>query len=627
MTISINRLTNDLKDMKSDLLLVKNAAQHILNKVSDFKPDDVMDAGQGDMSQEDKSAISPAMDAGDNTGGSAPDEQGGMPGDEKGGDMNKAPKITTPEEAKTTLHDAIKDLKGVVEGIDNITDQTSSVEEKTSSKTFRLSSSMKSEIGTLTKQAISAIEDGKEAIKHWAFLLTSNKMSPVTKNLTANDLVSAVKQAKHTYAELGQAFGTAVAPTGAEFSGDKTLPKRPEKVEIDVYKGGWSEFESNKSKLDKLPNPASEPRLTDEGNPHEFGAYVNAKAVAKNDKFSSGLVIRAMDKDKKNGKVALVTWDTLSNSVGPKNATNYNIFMSDTFARNVEAHVRKSGIESIASYLNAIVDSFGMAKTAREPKVEDKAKIRAYFADAYGDPNYAKELTSAQKSGSELGMGINSDKAENNKKGGDDMNIAYKPEEDSANDAKGGLDGGNKADSLGTGKGTTSALSAEERTARARVAVDMARLAASRNVIPFAKTAIKTKALEIVSFSEDKFNAYKELLDGMPLVNEAAIKEARIPEDNEVEKGVVANKFEAVTKPENSMPAEGLNSDVKSDAKIKQASKAVAAVPQLQTNSSLNQPDFRTSLNTLQNRLIRKNINPDVLTARRVKAHYMEHKA
>ena len=114
MTISINRLTNDLKDMKSDLLLVKNAAQHILNKVSDFKPDDVMDAGQGDMSQEDKSAISPAMDAGDNTGGSAPDEQGGMPGDEKGGDMNKAPNITTPEEAKTTLHDAIKDLKGVV---------------------------------------------------------------------------------------------------------------------------------------------------------------------------------------------------------------------------------------------------------------------------------------------------------------------------------------------------------------------------------------------------------------------------------------------------------------------------------------------------------------------------------
>ena len=113
----------------------------------------------------------------------------------------------------------------------------------------------------------------------------------------------------------------------------------------------------------------------------------------------------------------------------------------------------------------------------------------------------------------------------------------------------------------------------------------------------------------------------------MPLVNEAAIKEARIPEDNEVEKGVVANKFEAVTKPENSMPAEGLNSDVKSDAKIKQASKAVAAVPQLQTNSSLNQPDFRTSLNTLQNRLIRKNINPDVLTARRVKAHYKEHKA
>ena len=631
------QLTQNLKDMQSDLKVVKSAAQYFLNKITHYSTDDVMNSGGGSMSPEDSSAMSPAMTGDDSGASPSGGNDMGAPTGDNMGEGQKPPKIETPEEAKTTLHDAINDLKGVVKGIDNITDQAGDVAEKTSSKTFRLSSNIKEEITQLTKQAIAAIEDGKSAIKHWAFLLKvspNGKSALSDKGITLRQAAQVVKEAKEVVGEMHQTFGTAVAPTGAEFSGDKTLSKRPEAVENNTWHKGFDEFESNKAKEDKIPNAASEPRLTDEGNPHEFGAYVNAKSVAKNDKFSSALVIRTLDQTGKNGKYAVVTWDKLNNNVGPKNSENYTKFVSPAFAKAVEDHVKKSGLESVASYLNADVDGIGIAKVAREPKVEDKAKLRAYYADAFGDAEFAKELTSNQKTAVDLAMGINQDKASNVTKGGDDMNIGYKPDKDSANDEPGGLDGGDKSNSLGTGKGEAKAsLSVEERQAKARVAVDFARLAASRNVIPFTKTAIKTKALEVVAYSEEKFNAQKELLESMPLSNEAALKEARIPEDGEVEKGIVANKTEAVRSPENKMPAEGLNSDVKSDAAIKKASQMTAAiVPQLQKESALTKESFVNKLDTFQNRMARRGINPEELTTDKgtplkVKAHYRKHNA
>lgn len=614
---TVAEVNKNLKSMLKDLKAVKAAAVYMMNKLSNDMPEAFMGAGDGDMSPEDKQGLAPAFEGGE------AGEAGGEGAEEGEAGEKKEHEIKTPEEAKKTVNEAITDLKSVVDGIDNITEGGQEMEEKTSSQTFRLSAKVQSEIGVLTQQAVAALEDGQSAIKHWAFLLRKKPLL----SASAHPLVEAAKQAVNAYKELGQVLGTAVAPTGAEFSGDKPAPKRPEKVEVDHWHAGNEKFHSNKAKEDKMPNSASEPRLKDEGNPHELGAYVNAKAVAKNDKFSSALVIRSLNANKQ-GKVAVVTWDGLSDDLGKKNAVNYAKFLAPAFAQNVEAHVKKAGIDSVASYLNAqIVTIGGLKSTAREPKIEDKAEVRKYYADAFGDAEYARELTSAQKQGAELGLGINSDKAGNVAKGGDEMNVAYKPEAESADAEKGGLEGGNKADSLGNGAVPTKGASLEDRKAKARKAVDFARLAASRGLIPFTKTAVADKAREVVAFSAEKFAAQLELISSMPEVVAEATKEGHIPD---ADSGIVGNTREAVRDQNGKAETEGLNNDVKSDAKVSQAAISAAktrtanVVPQMQLTSSLTKESFTNKMNTLQSRLAAKGLTLEG-SIRRVGPTYKKH--
>jgi hypothetical protein len=612
------QVNKNLKDMMVELLATKNSAKYLLNKIADGMPEQFMGAGNGgNMSTEDESNLGGGADM----GGAPPTEDEGQGAPPEGlGEEKKEKEIKTPEEAKKVVNEAITDLKAVVDGIDSITGQGEEMTEKTESKTARFSSKMQQEFGLLTRQASSAIDDARSAIRHWAYLLKRKNSASIAPNATSHDIVKNVQEGVRVWRELGAVLGTAVPPTGAEFSGDKGINgdiNYSARKEIKNFQAGNEEFHKNKAKEDRMPNPSSEPRLLDEGNPHEFGAYVNAKIVQKTPVFGSAIVMRTLNKEG-HGRYAVATWESLSNAVGPKTAANYEIFTSPAFAKNVEDHMRKNGIEAVAAYLNAEVDSIGLQTTAREPKVKDKAKLRAYYADAYGDKEFARELTSVQKQGADLGMGINQDKANAVTKGGVDMNIAYKPEADSANAEEGGLEGGNKADSVGSGKVDTKA-SLEVRQARARAAVDFARLAASRNVIPFTKIAIATKAREVVEYPESKFSAQKELLESMPITNEAALKEARIPENEEVQSGIVANTREAVREPKNtSVSTEGLKSEVKTEAKVTQA----GVVPQMQATSALSKEPFTAKMSTISNRLRAQGLNPETEPFRTVRPHY-----
>lgn len=607
--LSTAQVNKNLKDMLAELRSTRKSASYLLKKIADGMPEQFMGAGEGDMSTEDET----------NLGGAemtAPPEDGQVP--EGFGGEKKEEEIKTPEEAKKVVNEAITDLKAVVDGIDAITGQGEEMEEKTESKTARFSSKSQQEFGLLTRQASSAIDDAKGAIRHWAYLL--RRKNSTFASSTSHDIVKNVQEGVRVWRELGSVLATAVPPTGAEFSGDKGINgdnNYSARKEIKHFQAGNEEFHTNKAKEDRMPNPTSEPRLTDEGNPHEFGAYVNAKIVQKNDKFSSAIVLRSLNKTGA-GRYAVATWDGLSTAVGPKTAANYAIFTSPAFAKNVEDHIRKNGIEAVAAYLNAEVDTLGLQTTAREPKVKDKAKLRAYYADAYGDKEFAREMTSNQKQATELGLGINQDKSGAVTKGGEDMNVAYTPEAPSANAEEGGLEGGNKGDSVGSGKVDTKA-SLDVRQARARAAVDFARLAASRNIIPFTKVAIAAKAREVVEFSDAKFSAQKELLESMPELKSAALKEARIPENEEVESGVLANTREAVRDPKNtSVTTEGVKSEVKSEGKIATS----AVVPQMQATSALTATSFVSKMNTISNRLRGQGLDPEKEAFRRVRPHY-----
>ena len=626
--LSTAAVNQNLKDMLLELRATKKFASYLLTKISGGMPEQFMGAGEGDMSTEDESGIGgPEISAPDKGGPPAggPPEEGQPEGNEFGGndEEKKEKEIKTPDEAKKVVNEAITDLKAVVDGIDAITGQGEDMEDKTSSKTARFSSKMQQEFGLLTRQAASAIDDARGAIRHWSFLLKNKHTSAQAS--TSHDIVRNVKDGIRVWQELGAVLATAVPPTGAEFSGDKGINgdiNYAPKKELKWWQSANAEFKADKAKEDRMPNPTSEPRLVDAGNPHEFGAHVNAKIVQKNPVFGSAIVMRALNTEGR-GLYAVATWEGLSNAVGPKTEANYKIFTSEAFAKNVEDHIRKNGLEAVAAYLNAEVDGVGLQSTAKEPKIKDKAKIRAYYADAYGDKEFARELTSGKKTATELGMGINQDKAGAVTKGtGTDMNVAYTPEKDSANAEEGGLEGGDSSNSVGGGKVDTKA-SLEVRQARARQAVDFARLAASRNVIPFTKAAIAAKAREVVEFSNEKFAAQKELLESMPIVKDAALKEARIPDNEEVESGILANRHEAVREPRNSTgAAEGLDSSVKSEGRIAQASTASAAVPQLQSTSALGKESFVSKLSTISNTLRGRGMNPEQEAFRTVRPHY-----
>ncbi len=114
--------------------------------------------------------------------------------------------------------------------------------------------------------------------------------------------------------------------------------------------------------------------------------------------------------------------------------------------------------------------------------------------------------------------------------------------------------------------------------ARSQKAIEVARKCAAAGIIPFTKNALLRKGAELMRMSSAKFQILDDTLEQMPIYNEAALKEAHIPD---TETGIVGNTAEGVSNPKSSVDTEDLNSNVRSDAKITSSS----FVPQIQHTS------------------------------------------
>jgi hypothetical protein len=581
--INKSEVVSALGEMAAELTATKSNVEKFAEDLSAMKPEDM------DFTF-DEAPGGEAEGKGVEEGEGKPE---GIEDSSKEEEKEKLPK--TKEEAKKILDEATKDIQAVVDGLDGILGQAE--QEKEAAVIKRPNAKYASNLSELSKNADAAIRDAKGALKHWAFLKKAYRPQESVANLTHPDL----KQVANTLEQMSifekamnklgfvraskQTMATAVPPTGAEFSGDLwPNGKDPKEIETRHWQAGASEFDRSKAKEDKNPNAAVDPRLTDEGNPHDEKPYVNASLYIPDDnKFGAYWEVT----DSKTGRSLVATFANIPEKVGPKNESTYKYFTSEKYGSQIATRVIQSGIEEVATVLGAnFVKTADLQSAAREPKIKDKGKVRKYYAEAFGDRAYARELTSTTKQAGEKGA-VNSE-----------MNVEYKPKDDKVESTNTGEDFGKAKD--GPGKLSSQEPSAEDKAlirARAERAVELAKVCASRGGVAFVKKAMLDKASEYMQMDDTTFSATANALNSLPIVNESALKEAHIP-DTEI--GIVGNKSEGVRTPMAKVKTEDINPSVKSDANI---SKNASLVPQITSDSEQKRDIsglFSTTLKRLQ---------------------------
>lgn len=546
-------------------------------------------------------------------------------------EKEKAVQIKTPADAKKVLNEACTDLQNVIDNLDAICGQAEVEAKEASFK--RMSSRYESQLKTLFKNADQAITDAKSAMAHWSFLLSASASEKSITNASLKQAAQTVKEV-NKFNKLLQNMGlkreaTAVPPTGAKFTGDKWPAKGdPAKVEIHHWEKGADKFKSDKKFEDKRPNPAIDDRLTDAeyGRFGQDAPFVNAsfKHNPQAPETSYWLIT-----DKRSGLKVKASFKDAPAVLGPKTPQGLKMFASSGYKRQLLSTVASEGLGVVKAALNGkyVTASEGFSEgdkvkdlagnkgkikedlgngmykvkfkdgTKREvpgsdlkargdKKEEEKSEKtsslqkkaagseeRSYYADAYGSKEYAKDLTSGAAPSKQP--------------------IGYKPEHDDPN---------TKQDSTKDGVGTISSKQSVNKaiiTAKARRAVDLARKFAATGAIEFTKKAIAAKATELMGLQDPAFKTVEATLAQMPIVNEAALKEAHLPDS---ETGIVGNKYTGVSDPKGTVDSQGINDAVKGDAKI---AKKASMVPQVasSTPQGMQISDmFTTTAKALQNK-------------------------
>lgn len=508
--LDTKKIKQSLAEMREDLNLAKDEAEGMKQDIGEIQPEDV--------------------------------DLGMLPEDEK---KEKEEVIKSPADVKKVLNEALKDLQNVIDNLDAACGQAEEEIKEASIK--RHNDKYASNLSELTSNAEKFINEAKDSVKHWAWLKTAKK-----EKINIQD--SSLKQAAQTIQEvsqfnklLGKIFkreATAVPPTGSEFSGDK-WPKGgdPAKTELKEWEKGQSKFNTDKSFEDKRPNPATDNRLTD----------VDYRRFNENDKPSvSASFTQLRDKndsywdvvDTRSGMRIQASFSDAPSHLGPKDEKGFRAFSSKNFAEKIVSAVKSFGISNVKNQLNAKYASYeeGLKKVA-----SDESTVKSYYADAYGDKSYAKEMVK------------NTESVKTQPRG-------YIPKYNLS---------GKKAEASKPQREVSAAIV----QANAKVAVSGARKFAAVGVIPFTKKSIAKKAQELLSLKENEMKVAISTIEQFPIVNEAALKMSHIPD---TESGIVSNTATGVSSPTaEKLKTEGLDSNVKSDAAI---SKKASFVPQTASN-------------------------------------------
>jgi len=259
----------------------------------------------------------------------------------------------------------------------------------------------------------------------------------------------------------------------------------------------------------------------------------------------------------------------------------YDTFVSDAYLDEVVNTVKEHGVEATRKIMNgktAQLEGITPGKTEKvnplyetdEEKKDSNAPReglrpdpkdahgktvpddKAYYAKAYGDEGYASDLVKAHKKVAALEQKVTD------------------------------LEVDRKSDLI------------------AKSALHLARVAASRGIIPFDLPNVQAQASEYIKYDENSITAVKAHLEKLPVVNQRALEAYQIPEAEDMSKGVIHNSLNPVDRirmehvdaenvaPDGIQPAVESNAALTADQKARISKKAseTAVVPQIHTTPS-----------------------------------------
>ena len=403
-------------------------------------------------------------------------------------------------------------------------------------------------------------------------------------------------------------------PTGARDPGDYSDPGAIESYEMKRWwQDMYPEFEKMKTEEQRLELNVPEGKVElltgtlgqrEESNP-EVGKQTNVPAIfakrfanAWEPKKSFYGVLKIAE----DGSTEAFTTNFSDITDDDAGKEQFNDFISDTYVDEIVNTVKDHGIEATRKLMNgktAQLEGITPGKTekvnplydtdeekknsnsVREgerpgPKDGHGATVsddKAYYAKAYGDEGYASDLVTAQKKVASLEQKVV------------DMEIDR------------------KSDLI------------------AKHALHLARVAASRGIVPFDLANIQAQAMEYIKYDENGINAVKAHLEKLPVVNQRALEAYQIPEAEDMDYGVIHNSLNAVDKirmehtDAETVAPDGIQPAVENNAQLTAAQKAhfskkasETVVPQMHANSAAvgGPPDItKLFTNTIESRLRR----------------------
>ncbi len=400
---SRKELISNLEAMQQDLLSVKKAAQNRLKEIKAFDDLDTPVELPGDED---------VIELGDEF---EPFEDE-LPFEED----DEPTVIEDASDAEKVLEEAREAIEDVIDALDNIAGEAG--EEVEASRTRVLNPKYATKIESLHKKAAEAMISTARTLKHYSGLKPGKKTVKANKGnedfsvsseVTPESLKHAGKAVKEAISfidgvkralGLGGKEGTAVPPTGADFSDDKWPSDTgdPAQVELNHWEAGARKFHNDKDFENARPNPAVDKRVDTDEYSRDEKPYVNATFVLNNnDKYSSywdivdtrsGRRMRTMF-----SKAPKSLWDSRLDKEG-----NFKAFSSKAYGANLVDHVMKLGMPAVKADLNGEWGDFKKAIASlrakgQEYQGDDKETVRKYYTDAYGDPEYSRKLTSSKK--------------------------------------------------------------------------------------------------------------------------------------------------------------------------------------------------------------------------------------